>query len=119
MNYAIGEFSKLTNISVYTLRYYEKEKLIIPSREENGRRCYSEHDISWIQFIKRLKDTNMPIREIRKYAELRAAGDSTMAERLELLIKHRIALMDKIKKDNENLENLNNKIDYYKAAVYK
>lgn len=119
MNYSIGEFSKLTNVSEYTLRYYEKEKLILPKRTENGRRCYSENDARWIEFIKRLKDTNMPIKEIQKYAELRAAGDCTMNERMKLLIKHRIELIDQINKANENLKKLDEKITYYENAIEK
>lgn len=119
MNYSIGEFSRLVNISIYALRYYENENLIIPNREKNGRRCYSEKDVSWIQFIKRLKDTGMPIKEIQKYAKLRAAGDFNMNERMEMLIKHRIALEEKIDKYNEHLKKLNNKIDYYKVSIDK
>ena len=119
MNYSIGEFSNLTNISIYTLRYYEKENLIIPNRKENGRRCYSEKDVIWIEFIKRLKDTKMPIKEIQEYAKLRADGDSTMIERMEMLIKHRIALQEEIAKSNEHLEKLNDKINYYKTAIDK
>lgn len=117
MNYSIGEFSDLTNVSIYTLRYYEKEKLIIPNRKENGRRCYSEKDVLWIQFIKRLKDTNMSIKEIKKYAKLRAIGDSTMNERMEMLIKHRTSLEEEIAKSNEHLKKLNDKIDCYKEMI--
>ena len=119
MNYSIGEFSNLTNISIYTLRYYEKENLIIPNRKENARRCYSEKDVIWIEFIKRLKDTKMPIKEIQEYAKLRADGDSTMNERMEMLIKHRIALKEEITKSNEHLNKLNDKIDYYKTEIDK
>ena len=119
MNYSIGEFSRLVNISIYTLRYYENENLIIPDREKNGRRSYSEKDVSWIQFIKRLKDTGMPIREIQKYAKLRASGDVTMNERMEMLIKHRTVLKEKIAKYNEHLKKLNDKIDYYKVSIDK
>ena len=119
MNYSIGEFSNITNISIYTLRYYEKENLIIPNRKENGRRCYSEKDVIWIEFIKRLKDTKMPIKEIQEYAKLRADGDSTMTERMEMLIKHRIALQEEIAKSNEHLNKLNDKIDYYKTEIDK
>ena len=119
MNYSIGEFSNITNISIYTLRYYEKENLIIPSRKENGRRCYNEKDIIWIEFIKRLKDTKMPIKEIQEYAALRADGDSTMNERMEMLIKHRIALKEEIARSNEHLKKLNDKINYYKAEIDK
>ena len=46
MQYTIGQFSKITNISEYTLRYYENENLITPKRLGNGRRCYDEKDIT-------------------------------------------------------------------------
>ena len=61
----------------------------------------------------------MPIKEIRKYAELRAYGDSTMNERMEMLIKHRTALKEEIAKSNEHLEKLNDKINYYKTEIDK
>jgi DNA-binding transcriptional MerR regulator len=119
MEFSIGEFSNMTGMSIHTLRYYEKEKLITPARQDNGRRSYSENDVRWIQFIKRLKATNMPIKEIRKYADLRAKGDSTLVERLEMLTKHRTALKDEITKLNEHLENLDNKIAYYRNEIDK
>lgn len=119
MGYAIGEFSSITGISIYTLRYYEKENLIIPERKENGRRLYSDADISWIQFIKRLKDTGMPIKEIQKYALFRANGDSTLEERMEMLIQHRAALKNEIASMQENLTNLDDKINYYQSEVKK
>jgi len=119
MGYAIGEFSSITGVSIYTLRYYEKENLIVPQRKENGRRFYSDSDVTWIQFIKRLKDTGMPIKEIQKYAELRAMGNATLTERMEMLVNYRSVLKDKIVKLQENLENLDNKIDYYQAEIKK
>lgn len=57
--------SKLTGLGIHTLRYYEHENLIIPDRNSSNRRCYSDRDIAWIDFIKRLKDTGMPIKEIK------------------------------------------------------
>lgn len=117
MCYAIGEFSVLTNLSIHTLRYYEKEKLIAPERKENGRRCYSEQDVAWIQFIKRLKDTGMPIKEIQNYAALRAAGDSTRIERMELLTRHRTVLHEEITKLQEHCENLDHKIALYRTQI--
>ena len=88
MEYPIGEFSKLTGLSIHTLRYYEHEGLIAPERNSSNRRCYSDKDLTWIEFIKRLKDTGMPIKEIKHYAELRAAGDSTLSDRMEMLALH-------------------------------
>jgi DNA-binding transcriptional MerR regulator len=119
MDLSIGEFSAITGLSIYTLRYYEKEKLIIPARRGNGRRSYSENDVNWIQFIKRLKDTNMPIKEIQKYAQLRAKGNSTLMERKEMLMTHRTALNDQIASLQENLGHLDDKIRYYQSEIEK
>lgn len=115
MNYTIGEFSRISNISIYTLRYYEKENLVKPHRLDNRRRYYTDDDIRWIQFIKRLKDTGMPIKEIKRYAKLREEGNSTIEERMNMLIEHKKNLEDNIKTLNDHLLNLNNKIDYYKT----
>ncbi len=119
MTYSIGEFSKQTGIGIHALRYYEKEQLIQPERTINGRRSYSDHDITWLQFIKRLKDTGMPIKEIREYARLRAIGDTTMEKRLNMLIQHKSELEIELKALTDHLEKLDDKINYYKAAIKK
>ena len=84
----IGELSKVTNISEYTLRYYEKKGLIRVSRDPIGRRYYEQGDIEWVKFIQRLKDTGMLLRDIEKYSKLRYEGAATMPERLEMLQEH-------------------------------
>lgn len=117
MEYSIGEFSKLTNLSVHTLRYYEHENLITPKRNSSNRRCYSDKDLTWIEFIKRLKDTGMPIKEIRHYAKLRAVGTSTLHERLEMLIAHREVLNEQIKRLQEHMMKLNDKVDLYRQEI--
>lgn len=76
MDYSIGEFSRVTGLGIHTLRYYEHENLVSPSRNSSDRRRYSEKDIAWIAFIKRLKATGMPIKEIKKYVQLRATRRS-------------------------------------------
>lgn len=119
MNYSIGEFSKLTGLGVHTLRYYEHENLITPERNSSNRRCYSDKDIAWIDFIKRLKDTGMPIKEIQRYAVLRAAGDSTLAKRMEMLIQHRQVLGEQISQLQEHMAKLDDKIDFYRLEIRK
>jgi DNA-binding transcriptional MerR regulator len=117
MNYSIGEFSKITKLSIYTLRYYEQEQLIKPNRKSNGHRYYSDNDILWVEFIQRLKDTNMRIKDIQKYAKLRAIGESTLKVRMDLLIDHRAALQAQINSLNEHMEKLDDKIQYYKTEL--
>lgn len=117
MDYSIGEFSKVTGLGIHTLRYYEHENLIIPLRNASNRRRYSEKDIAWIAFIKRLKETGMPIKEIKKYAVLRAKGDVTLSERMEMLIQHRQSLNEQISRLQEHEAMLDEKIAFYRQEI--
>ena len=117
MDYSIGEFSKVTGLGIHTLRYYEHESLIIPLRNSSNRRRYSEKDIAWIAFIKRLKETGMPIKEIKKYAVLRAKGDVTLSERMEMLIQHRQSLNEQISRLQEHEAMLDEKIAFYRQEI--
>ena len=119
MDYSIGEFSKVTGLGIHTLRYYEHENLIIPLRNASNRRRYSEKDIAWIAFIKRLKATGMPIKEIKKYAALRAKGDITLSERMEMLIQHRQSLNEQIRQLQEHEAMLDEKIAFYRQEIEK
>ena len=117
MDYSIGEFSKLTGLGIHTLRYYEQENLIIPQRNTANRRRYSDNDKKWIDFIKRLKDTGMPIKEIKQYAKLRAMGESSLCERMEMLINHRKALNNQILSLQEHMSKLDEKINFYQNEM--
>lgn len=113
----IGEFSVITGISAYTLRYYEKKGLLRVNRDSGGRRDYSEDDIEWVKFIQRLKDTGMLLRDIKHYSDLRYQGDDTMAERMKLLIQHRESVVEEKRKWEEYLRNLDVKIGIYQDRI--
>lgn len=115
--YKIGEISKITNLTIDTLRYYEKEGLITPARDQNNIRMYSDSDIRWIQFIKKLKQTGMPLKNIKEYSNLRDQGDSTINERLSLLYEQKQRLEQNSKQLEEHILFLNNKIDIYKEKI--
>lgn len=117
MSYLIGEFSVIINLSIDTLRYYEKEQLIFVERDATGRRRYTEADVGWILFIKRLKDTGMPIKKIKEYALLRYKGDSTIIQRLRMLEQHRLLVLEEKAKWKSNLEHLEEKISIYKSRI--
>ena len=117
MDYSIGEFSKATGLGIHTLRYYEHENLIIPLRNSSNRRCYSEKDIAWIAFIKRLKATGMPIKEIKSHAALRDKGDVTLLEHMEMLMRHRQSLDERIRRLQEHEAMLDEKIAFYRQEI--
>ena len=119
LNYYIGEFSEKIGLSIDTLRYYEKLGLIYPERNEANKRVYSEKDIEWLKFIIRLKEINMPIKQIQYYSKLRYDGDDTIKERLELLEEQMDRLNIEKRKIEENIMHLDKKINIYKKMIDK
>jgi len=114
----IQTFSKLTKVSAHTLRYYEKIGLIKQiERNTSGHRYFTQKDIVWVEFIKRLKDTGMPLKQILSYAELREQGESTATARMKMLKLHAQALQEKIALEQLNLEMLKAKIVHYDEII--
>jgi len=99
------------------LHYYENEGLVVPERSKFNRRSYSEEDIMWVDLMKRLQATGMPLSSIKEYAQLRSKGDSTLSERLEILVEHRQALNEQIAQLLENQVKLDEKIASLKQEV--
>ena len=92
----IKEFSKISGISAHTLRYYERIGIFQEiNRNHSGYRDFSENDILWAEFIDRLKETGMPLKQIKKYAVLKKQGEHTADARMKLLINHANALQKK------------------------
>jgi DNA-binding transcriptional MerR regulator len=117
VNYTIGAFSTEVGLSIDTLRYYEKEKLILPKRNEINRRIYDTSDITWINFIKKLKQTGMPIKDIKQYAKLRYLGDQTIEKRMDLLYKQYDVLVEQREEIDQYTQFLLKKIDTYREML--
>ncbi|WP_275099672.1 heavy metal-responsive transcriptional regulator [Sedimenticola hydrogenitrophicus] len=70
--FRIGEVARLTGLSVDTLRYYEKIKLLRPvGRSLSGVRLYDRHDLSRLRFVQRAKAMNFSLEEIARLLEMR------------------------------------------------
>ena len=82
MTYTIGEISKRFNISISTIRYYDKEGLLPDIKRENGIRKFSEQDVETIFIIECLKKTNVELKDIKRFIMMVKQGDSTIDERL-------------------------------------
>ena len=114
----IKEFSEKTKITISAIRYYDNLGLFPAlSRDKSGYRDFSENDIEWALFINRLKDTGMKIKDIVNYSNLRNLGESTIAERLEILENHRFVLKEKIESDTYHLKNIDKKVELYKKLL--
>ncbi|MBD1372317.1 MerR family transcriptional regulator [Hazenella sp. IB182357] len=115
--YSIGEVGKMLGISTHALRYYDKEGIVVPIRNQNNERMYNEDHLSWLKFVLRLKRTKMSITKIKRYAALVHEGDHTHAERLSILEEHQIFMSEKVKELQETEEILNKKIERYKSYL--
>lgn len=115
----IAEAARRTGVSVHTLRYYERAGLTVTpvDRTAGGRRRYRQLDLDWITICTRLRATGMPIRAIRRYAELVSAGAGNEQERLALLEAHRADVTAKIAEALENLTLIDHKIDVYRGRL--
>jgi len=114
----VTEFARHVGISPHTIRYYEKIGLLNEVRRlPNGHRFFSDTDARWIRFIQRLKATNMPLDQIREYAELRAQGDATLSARQQLLEAHADTLRDNLARQQHHLDKLNEKIAFYQSVI--
>jgi DNA-binding transcriptional MerR regulator len=114
----IAEAAEASGLSAHTLRYYERAGLLEPvNRNGSGHRRYRESDLERITFLARLRATGMPIRDVRRYAELMRAGEATNAERLALLEAHRAAVLAGLEATARNLELVEWKIDFYKERL--
>jgi DNA-binding transcriptional MerR regulator len=115
----IAEAACRTGVSVHTLRYYERAGLVVSpvSRTSGGRRRYRELDLKWITICTKLRATGMPIRGLRRYAELVAAGPGNEEERLALLEAHRADVLAKLAEIQENLKTIDYKIEVYRGSL--
>jgi len=103
-------------MTAHTLRYYERVGLIAPvGRARNGHRRYSEADAAWLEFLHCMRATNMPIREMQRYAELREKGDATSLDRRKLLEDHQAEIAAQIEALKKAHALLTHKIANYKV----
>jgi len=112
--WTIQEIAAETGLSTHTLRYYEKFGLLTGvDRDENGYRQYAETDRQWIEFLIRLRETGMSMRDMKQFSDLRNQGDPTVRARRELLQAHRQKVTEQIAELMENLAVIDDKIEYY------
>lgn len=114
--YTIKEISNHFGISISTIRFYDKKGLLpFVSKNESGYRIFSESDMNFIKTICCLKDTGMPLKDIKNYINYCMLGTSTITNRKKLLLDHKkqILVQQKILKDS--LEEINKKIQNYSS----
>ncbi len=119
--YAIGEISRLVDLSQRTIRYYEEIGLLHSVRRiENGKRVYTDHDVRRLKFINRLKVLGLSLAEmveLEKIYRKQRNNREILPKLLEILdegaaqIDERLAQLVTLKKEiREYQQRLRNKV---------
>lgn len=117
MFYTIGEMAKRLNVAASTLRYYNKEGLLpFVERSDSGIRMFKDEDMEWLTIIECLKQTGMPIRDIKTFIDWCMAGDATIGQRFELIDRQQKAVEQQIARMQNTLRVLEYKHWYYETA---
>ncbi|MEU9592356.1 MerR family transcriptional regulator [Streptomyces sp. NPDC048193] len=87
---SIGEVAERIGLSVHALRFYEREGLLVGpvQRTAGGRRRYTTTDVDWLLICVKLRESGMPLADLKRFAELVRHGAGNEVERLRLLEGH-------------------------------
>ena len=119
--YAIGEISRLVDLSQRTIRYYEEIGLLHSVRRiENGKRVYTDNDVRRLKFINRLKVLGLSLAEmveLEKIYRKQRNNREILPKLLQILderavqIDERVAQLVALKKEiREYQQRLRNKV---------
>jgi len=116
---SISQVAEATGLTSHTLRYYEREGLmLVPvDRASSTHRRFTSRDVDWLVFLTRLRSTGMPISVIREYVEFARRGEATYANRLELLLRHRITVLAQLDEITRSLTAIDKKIELYEGSL--
>lgn len=110
----IGEVSKEYQISMDTIRYYEKIGLLGPiAKNKSGIREFKQEDLKQIEFVKCMRGAAIPIEALVQYMNLYKQGDSTIQERKQILMNQKKVVEKQLENLQKAYERLNYKIERY------
>ncbi len=111
---SIGDFSRVTHLSVKTLRHYHEVGLLIPAEVDarSGYRSYAIEQVATAQLIRRFRELDMPIDRVR---HVLAAPD--LAARNRLIATHLAELEVKLAETQASVSSLRRLIEVGPAAI--
>lgn len=112
----IGEAAAISGLGEHTLRYYEKVGLLPQiERDASGLRRFTGQDLRWLSFLTKLRATRMPLKDMRRYADLVRQGDASLGERRAMLEQHEQKVKATIAEMQASLESIQLKLELYRG----
>jgi len=117
MFYSIGDVANLLNIPTSTLRYYDREGLLINmKRSSGGIRVFSDVEISTLQVIDCLKSTGMQIKDIKQFLDWCGEGEQTLEKRRDMFYERRAIVEKQMEELQNTMDMIQFKCWYYETA---
>lgn len=116
--YNIGEVSKMFDLPISTLHYYDREGLFPNlNRSKSSVRKFDDSAVESLRLIECLKKTGMEIKDIKKFIIWCQQGPSTYKKRREMFNKQRENVETEIEHLNQVLDMIKFKCWYYDTAI--
>lgn len=113
----VKQVAQRLNLSEHTIRYYDREGLMpFLTKDENGRRIFTEADICLLELIVCLRESHMPLADIRQYIAYQRADDDTTQLRRTILFKHRAFIEQQIRSLEHSLCSIDYKLEHCAAC---
>lgn len=114
----IQELAEKTGLTIYTIRFYEKEGLLDSRhvvREENNYRNYSDEAIERLKIVKKFQGVGCSLAEIKEILQDRDTNTLTNQQVIEW-IRHKISEIERKKDEYDQiLDTLNRMLEYRMA----
>ncbi len=116
--YSIGEISEMFNLPIPTLRFYDKEGLLLDlERDSSGIRKFNDKTIEALRVIECLKKSGMQIKEIKEFIHWCSLGDKTIEKRKAMFLARKENIEREMKELKKALNMIKYKCWYYDEAL--
>lgn len=118
MSYTIRQVAEKMGVAVSTLRYYDKEGLLpFVDKKPDGTRVFKDEDFQGLGIIACMKNSGMPIKDIKRYMDLCIEGDNTLKDRLEIFLERKEYVQKQMEELKKVMKTIEHKIWYYETAI--
>lgn len=114
----VKEVSEKYNVSEHTIRYWTDSGLIpTVKRDKNNNRIFDNEAINWLTGVICLKNCGMSNEAIKEYENLCLIGNSTLKERIDIMVAQREIAQDNLEKAKKTVQYMDYKIQHFQNML--
>ena len=113
----IGELAKLSAVTVQTVRFYERLRLLPePQRKDSGYRVYSGPDLKRLLFVRQAKSLGFSLDEIREILRMRERGHCPCGDVVSIAQRHLRTVEEQITQLSKFRDGLSQAVNRWKRS---